>query len=298
VSIEDDASLQQAMAYFRVGADALLGIGSEACVFALGAHQIVRIHHEGTTPEDIATRASLLDELHLSASAVPFAIPKVSSSLELAGRLITIEPRLPGQPLSRVLESSTGSARERLLISFLDCSRQLQRLRVERPWYGDLCQADPVRASSFRSYLEARARKSLEQADPAFARIDAAALAAGLPEPIQPSFVHVDLYPGNVLVEGDAVSAVVDFGGLPIVGDARLEPLSAVSYLTPFITRAATARDQSLAREWLVDQGIAEELAAAERWLAARWSFARNDAQLQRWCRVVLLGEPMALASS
>lgn len=55
VSVQDDASLQPAMAHVRIGADALLGVGSEACVFGLGAQQIVRIHHEGTAP-DIAAR--------------------------------------------------------------------------------------------------------------------------------------------------------------------------------------------------------------------------------------------------
>jgi hypothetical protein len=55
---------------------------------------------------------------------------------------------------------------------------------------------------------------------------------------------------------------------------------------------------EHLAREWLVDQGLADGFVAAERWVAALWSFARNEARLQQWCRLVLLGEPMDPAPS
>lgn len=128
-----------------------------------------------------------------------------------------------------------------------------------------------------------------------FEGIDPARLAAALPEPDRPSLVHLDLYPGNVLVEGQEVTAVIDFGGLPIMGDARLDPLSAVIYLTPFITPTATDRDRSLAREWLQAQDLDELFEPAERWLAARWSFATGDVRLHRWCQRVLLehhGDP------
>ncbi len=79
------------------------------------------------------------------------------------------------------------------------------------------------------------------------------------------------------------------FGGVPIVGDAQLDPLSAVAYLTPEITPAATPRDRSVAREWLEAYGLSHLLEPATRWLAARWSFARDDVRLHDWCRSVLL---------
>lgn len=288
--LEDDAPLLRVMRRFGVGRDALLGIGGEACVFALGKDRILRVHHPGTTRHAVEQRARLLEELHRSAGAVPFAIPRVDETVEEHGRLVTIEPRLPGRPLLEVLGELTGAERDHLLTRFLDGSARLHALRVDRPWYGDLCDSTPVRASSYRAYLEERARRSLAAAGGALARIDAAELSAALPEPDRPSFVHLDLYPGNVLVEGREVSAVVDFGGPSLVGDARLDPLSAAIYLTPYITPAATDRDRSLAREWLKAQDLADLFAPAERWLAARWAFARDDVQLHAWCRRILLG--------
>lgn len=292
MSIEDDAPLLQVMSHLGLDRDALLGVGGEACVFALGEDRIARVHHPGATREAVARRAKLLDDLHRSAGAVPFAIPRVLEITEAHGRLITIEPRLPGRPLLHVLGEAQGAGRDRLLARFLDASTRLCALRLDPAWYGDLCDPEPIRTSDQRAYLEQRAEKSLARAGSAFAGVDPARLAAALPEPERPSFVHLDLFPGNVLVEGEEVSAVVDFGGPCLLGDARLEPLSAVCYLTPFITPTATDRDRRLAREWLAAQRLDALLEPAERWLAARWSFARDDVSLHRWCQQVLLGPP------
>lgn len=289
MSIDDDAPLLRVLSHFGVSADALLGIGGEACVFSLSARRVLRVHHPGTRRQTIDARTELLAELQVSAGAVPFSIPEVLDTAEVHGRWVTIEPRLPGRPLSLVLAEARGSSREELVTAYLRCSTQLRHLRVERPWYGDLCAAEPIRASTYATYLERRARTSLLAAGDALATISASELAAALPEPFEPSFVHLDLFPGNVLVEGNAVSAVIDFGGVPIVGDARLDPLAAASYLTPFITPRATAADREIAAAWLQAQGLEALVEPARRWLAARWSFARDDRQLHRWCQTVLL---------
>ncbi|XXT15431.1 phosphotransferase [Sorangium sp. So ce429] len=289
VSIQDDAPLLSVMSHFGLSQGALLGIGGEACVFALGTDRIARVHHPGTAREAVDLRARLLEDLRRSASAVPFSIPRVLEITERHGRIITIEPRLPGRPLLHVLGEATGTERDDLVTRFLDASTRLRALRLDHEGYGDLCEAEPIRTSSHRAYLEQRARKSLASAGSAFAGVDPSRLAAALPEPARPSFVHMDLFPGNVLVEDQEVSAVVDFGGPSALGDARLEPLSAVAYLTPFITPTATDRDRHLAREWLQAQHLDALLAPAERWLAARWSFARDDVRLHQWCREVLL---------
>ncbi|XYH93559.1 phosphotransferase [Sorangium sp. So ce1128] len=289
MSIEDDAPLLSVMSHFGLSHDALLGIGGEACVFALGKDRVARVHHPGTAREAVDRRAQLLEDLRRSASAVPFSIPRVLEITERHGRFITIEPRLPGRPLLHALGEATGAERDHLITRLLEASTRLCALRVDQEWYGDLCEAEPVRASSHRAYLEQRARKSLASAGSAFAGVDPSRLSAALPEPARPSFVHMDLFPGNVLVDDQEVSAVVDFGGPSTLGDARLEPLSAVCYLTPFITPTATDRDRHLAREWLQAQHLDALLAPAERWLAARWSFARDDVRLHQWCQEVLL---------
>jgi hypothetical protein len=213
--------------------------------------------------------------------------------VELVGeRWVTIETRLPGRPLAQVLSTSTGSNRESLIVRLLECAHAMQRLRVERAWYGDLCDDAPVRAASYRDYLRDRAAESLAYAGPPLIAVSAESLAAALPEPAVPSFVHLDLYAGNVLIEDNQVTAVVDFGSVPIVGDARLDPLSAAAYLTPYITPTATDTDRHVAREWLQARGLLPLLEPVSRWLAARWSHATTDVKLHAWCRGTLLGDP------
>ena len=52
------------------------------------------------------------------------------------------------------------------------------------------------------------------------------------------SFVHLDAFAGNMPAEGSVVSAVIDFGVTAEGGDARLDPLTALVYLSaPEITR-------------------------------------------------------------
>jgi aminoglycoside phosphotransferase (APT) family kinase protein len=110
-----------------------------------------------------------------------------------------------------------------------------------------------------------------------------------LPEPDAPAFVHLDAFPGNMLVDDGQIAAVIDFGSVSLAGDRRLDPLAAVAYLTPDITPVATDADREVGREWLAERGLILLYAAARRWIAAYWSAARTDVRLHAWCRSVLL---------
>lgn len=43
--------------------------------------------------------------------------------------------------------------------------------------------------------------------------------------------MHLDLYAGNVLVEGSRVTALLDFGGVPVFGDPDFDALTVAVYL-------------------------------------------------------------------
>ena len=91
-----------------------------------------------------------------------------------------------------------------------------------------------------------------------------------------------------MLGEGEAITAVLDFGVVALVGDRRLDPLAAVAYLAPDITPAASDSDRAVADEWLAEADLAALYPPARRWLAAFWSVARDDVRLHDWCRSVL----------
>jgi aminoglycoside phosphotransferase (APT) family kinase protein len=274
---------------YGVDAQSLLGYGGEARVYALDTARILRVHHEGTPMRSVAARAELLSELAPCAARLSFAIPEVLETERVAGHIVTIERRLPGRPLTRELDEARGEARTALVRTYMDTAARIADLGLERPWHGDLSRADAIHCESFREFLKRRAADSLRRAGPDFAAIDPAALAAALPEPERPEFVHLDAFPGNMLAESGRVTAVLDFGVVAVMGDRRLEPLAAAAYLATNIARVTSDDDRRVAREWLVERGLEPWLEPARRWLAAFWSLARDDIRLHDWCRSVLL---------
>jgi hypothetical protein len=289
VELLHDPSLLRVLRELGVDPAELLGYGGEACVFAYGNEQIVRIHHAEADGAAVEARSALLSELRPHHGRLSFAIPHVCELRVIAERFVTFEPRLHGQTLARALREVRGTRRGELLLSTLEASRALSRLPLTRPWFGELCQVPPIRAPSWKEYLRRRARTSLARAGEAFAGVDVEALCLPFEEPETPGFVHLDLYPGNVLVDGSSVTAVLDFGSVPVFGDPDFDPLTVMVYLRGEMTDGVDESDHTVCRQWLERAGLADRLDPAERWVAAMWSFAVDDAKVQSWCRRVLL---------
>ncbi len=283
-----DADHEEMLTAFGLHDIPLLGAGGEAWVFALDLERILRVAKPGASETAFALRTSLLSELARSAHRVPFAIPEVFETLAAGGRRATVERRLAGSPLGEVLGNASGSERAGLIHSYLEATAAIGDLTVERPWYGDIARDGAIHSRTFRGYLERRAAHSLAASEFESLAVDANELASALPEPSAPALVHLDTFPGNMLAEGGAVTAVLDFGSVAIVGDRRLDPLSAVAYLDPAITPNAEAADRIVAHDWLAARGLHGLYRPAERWIAAFWSFATDDPRLHSWCRAVL----------
>lgn len=112
-----------------------------------------------------------------------------------------------------------------------------------------------------------RARTSLAAGGAAFAGVDVEALCCPFAEPASPGLVHLDLFAGNVLVDGSRVTAILDFGGVPVFGDPDFDPLTVAVYLRGEMTDNAGDSDHAVCREWLARHGLADRLDAAERWI-------------------------------
>jgi Ser/Thr protein kinase RdoA (MazF antagonist) len=283
-------SNSRVLAAFGIDAAALLGAGGEASVYALDVRHVLRIHHAGTSQALAAGRSALLVELAQSAARVPFALPRVVETRVVAQRLVTVEARLPGHPLNVVLGEARGAERVGLIRAYLDAAARIADLAVRRPWYGELLAEGAIRATTFRAYLQQRAARSLAAAGTEFAHVDAAQLAQALPEPAEASLVHLDAFPGNMLSDGRTITAVLDFSQMAMVGDRRLDPLTAVAYLDAAITPEATDADRAVAQTWLAERRLGALYQPARRWVAAYWSFAQDDQRLWQWCRAILLG--------
>lgn len=140
MDVSHDPCLLRVLEELRIDSGSLLGYGGEACVFAYGDGEIVRIHHAGVDRAAVEARSALLDELRSHHGCLPFAIPFVVELRVIAGRFVTFEPRLRGRTLAQALGDIRGPARGELIVATLEASRALGRVPISRPWFGDLCQ--------------------------------------------------------------------------------------------------------------------------------------------------------------
>lgn len=272
---------------FDVSPDDLLGEGGEARVYALDADRVLRVHREGTPEITVVRRRELLDELQLKAGSVNFDIPCVIDIEMCDDGIVTIEARLPGENMLDVLAGNVPD-RKGLLRSYLTASKQISDLSPGREWYGDLVRDEAIHTQSFMEYALARAYDSLHRAGVAFAGVRVVEIGDAMIEAPK-ALVHMDICPGNVLIQNNRVSAVLDFGVSSIIGDRRIDPIAAVAYLDPEITPAATDEDRSYAMTWLQSHELHTMYEPVKRWLAAFWSVAGSDAELNAWCRRVLV---------
>lgn len=285
-SIDEQAVLTQ----LGIPSDALLGEGGEARVFALDGDRVVRLPHPGTPVGALDARRELLSFV-AGGGTVP--LPEVLEHRVVADHLVVIERRLPGRAALEVLgEASTDRAA--LIRHHLDVAASIAALPCPADRFGELMGSYAISGDTFASWSTARLRASLARGGDRWSHVDAAGLTDELvaalptPEPDVPVLVHLDAYLGNMLADADRITALLDFGGATLAGPPDLDPLASTAYLAPEITPTATPADTDVARAWAVERGLADAIGPAERWLAAYWTFAVDDVDLQRWCTRLL----------
>lgn len=279
------------LAHFGTDESSLLGRGGEARVFAIDDDRVLRLPHPGVDDAALDERRRLLDEI--AALGPPVATPEVLDHCDVDGRTVVIERRLPGRDAMQVLDER-GTDREALVRHQLEVARRIAELPCPSGRFGELWGDRAITRSSFAAWASARLAASLRIAGEAFAHVDPARLtdelvdALAQPEPDRPRLVHLDAFLGNMLADGDRITALLDFGPMSIGGPPDLDALVATAYLTPEITLTATRQDRAVARSWARDAGLLDALDPAERWLAAYWTGAPDDHRLRRWCTRIL----------
>ncbi len=279
------------LADLGIDGSAMLGRGGEAWVYAVDNGRVARISRSRGGSSDFEARVALLEELAGGADAVPFETPEVLERRVVDGHEVSYERRFAGMSMDRALGEISGAPRERLIRAYLDATDQVGDLPVQGDDFGEFAREDGIVCADFQSWLTARAGLNLARAEADFAGLDAGALAEALQLDGSegPSLVHCDVFPGNVMVEGARVTAIIDFGKLTIRGDRLFDPLAAVAYLDEPISPEATDRDRAVAADWLAARGLGEYLEPARRWLAAYWASAEDSAELVAWAKSVLL---------
>ena len=218
----------------RVGSLARIGTGWETEIYSFDVESrpaardrreglIVRLYPGDGASAKAAHEFQGMRQLHDSGYPVPrvFALEGDSAPL---GRPFILMERIDGEIMWPLLISSTGEQQRRLLTLFCQLLVRLHRLDW-RPFVGDAAHYERARPSY--AFVD----DWLSDASTAFAHFPLPGFDRLLgwlqeqrdllPCP-EPSVVHGDFHPYNILLRGDGSPAVIDWSGLRVT-DARFD---------------------------------------------------------------------------
>lgn len=219
-----------------LSATEVVGSGMEGTVVALADGTVAKLWHTRSRAE-----LEVLQEFHaaVAAAGLPFAVPEVRAVVDVGDRVATVMPRLPGTPLwdrpgtSPPLDARLADALVAVLsgLAAAPVSPAMALLPVldgEQPFPFDV----PF-GSSLAALAHSRIARSASVLRSRVAGLDdlvgAVTSCLRTLSVDRPALVHGDLVPGNVLLVGDRVSAVLDLGFLTTVGDPAFDAAVAAS---------------------------------------------------------------------
>lgn len=270
-----------------------IGEGGEAEVFALDEARVLRRFR--TDHPSIPRRIELMRAVEHGAGDLDVDVPRLlDHGVGDDGRPWFVERRLPGRSMTDALADVTGAQRRRLLRSYLETAHTLRRIDYSAEQFGELITDEPLRSPTWAGYLSTALDRQVGACDrsayPEVTDLDTHVqdLHARIPRPDapEPSLVHFDYFPGNVMCDDHRITAVIDWSALAIAGDPDLDVALAVAYFG--VTPTARPDDTAFGNRWLADAGLADTAAFYRRWAAAWWSPLDGDPTIRSWVAGVL----------
>ncbi len=265
----DEAAILQR---FGIGPDALLGSGSESRVFALDADRVLRISFGSLAGEQTEGLQHLLEGL--AAGDIGVATPRTLDRGRLGSQEFRIDQRIPGRSLASWLETPRPEAeRQRALLGFAEVAGRVAELPVagtgfRSPAFGDRYPAgaslvDLLRGQAERGLAESQGKLAAAVPDLDARLVDLFDRLAD--RQVAPALVHADYFPGNVMIDGDQISGVVDFSVHSLIADPVLDLVGAACLLehTNYPQAASDSR-------WLT--GVITEQLGPLAWLVPAYS--------------------------
>jgi hypothetical protein len=183
----------------------------------------------------------------------------VIETIDPEGRF-TIERRLAGTSLLRLLPQLTGADRRRAITRYMAGAEATGKLLLPDRPYGQVLAPAPITAATWPGFFG----KSLDHwlalngatiaeitGNATGVRTHALALLGSLPERPEKGLAHGDYFPGNVLLdEALSVTGLVDFSVFTLAGDPLYDAITAALFLE--MIEEAEADDVALARHLVV----------------------------------------------
>ncbi len=266
-----------------------IGRGEEARVYALGSDRVIKLFDPAIDPAILDRRESF--HAALDASGLPFAVPQILKRGEQDGIRYTVEVRIPGSSLSQMLPHLGDATREKALLAYAETATQVARIGCPAQRIGEVMSVPQLVADDWASFVLARAGADLQRNRgrvlPTIDRPERAleCLARWLAErpDAEPGLVHGDFYPANVMVDdAGSITGVIDFGGLTLYGDPRLDPACALLFLAGH--DGVTVADRQIVSDHLRRRGLCDgDLQLYALFYAFRFLHTTREG-LFRWC--------------
>jgi len=280
---------QNILAKFKLTENDLLGSGGEAWVYRLDDERILRIAKGDTSKRwYLETSKKFYDSL----PKMDFALPVIFSIEEHDGSIVSIENKIAGKPLSKILPNLSRENKQKVLVNYLAAVETLKEITYPDLPYGEILTKNPVTSATWRGFLSAHVNKAVKENDlkadiPKLDDIaaDTLALIAKLTNPTK-SLVHGDYFPENMMVDDELnVTGIIDFSPMTVVGDSLMDVAGGLLFLE--VTDGYTPDNSEILREIIVKKygsGIDDIIRLYRLYYSFYFSGAKDDKNLYRWC--------------
>jgi len=232
--------IQATLNHLRIKKPKFLGRGEAGYVFKYSEREVVKIYL-GETLEALKS----LYELHRTLSRYSFSyqFPQIYEIRSYEGTYYTIEKKLTGKPMQAVYVSLNEVEKQKLLKSYFDAVTEMGKVILDDLPFGDLVKDNPLITSSrWSDYLLLKLEQRVNIARKGLSKNvrSLESKVEKLKEMIRyelecetKHLVHGDYFYDNLLVGEDLkISAVLDFSGMSVVGDHKMDITGTVIFLT------------------------------------------------------------------
>ena len=218
-----------------------IGEGYEALVFALDTERVLKIYKR--QGPKLASWLQQLQSFYaaLDTSKVQFAVPQIYNIATHEGVACSIDKRLAGTELDKVMNSLHIDAKRTALLEYVEAAKMICSLSPPYAYFGEVLAENPIRDATWSGFLSVRIHASYEWGKMTIGRdvpgiedvLDYMDMqSARFHEVKSARLVHGDYFVKNVLMDGTSVSAVLDFNTMTLAGDPFMDVASAVIFLS------------------------------------------------------------------
>ena len=236
----------------------LIQKGMEAEVYVIDSDTLLKLYSTTTKLADLTTLQKFY--AMIDPSALSYALPYIESVAVEGDICISIERRLPGDPMSEKLSTLTKRQMDRTMQAYLAAALELTKIqipadfdhyklfdaedisrRTDGDWHQFLARYLAYKLRQVGTYLNRDVTKFDVKVD---------GLSAILTQAYTGNYhvVHGDFFPGNILVdERRRVTALLDFGLLTMYGDPLFDVATGWVFLDMYDELKANLRERYLA---------------------------------------------------